>query len=206
MIQLGYRDQNGNIQLVQAGTALPANTAPHRVFSAIATATGLNAGAWVSPWTTHSPPSGYNSFNLGLFADVPVNLVPRFVIPRWEMAFNTANAGSHRIAIYYGVWDADLQSWVSPVYTAAKFLRNAPFTGHHTGDWYPAGATQGLGSGQYLPSDTFNQFPVEVHPSVVNLAASVETYRLRFMMAMHNAHASENITGSWRAWFTLLCF
>ncbi len=203
---LSIYNENDVEQIIRAGMPLPANVAPFPVASGIATGNGLNAGGFVSPWAVHAPPANYESFGLGLFADVPKKLVPRFVIPYWEMNFSAANASSHRIAVFYGVYDTRAIAWVSPIYTVCRFFRNQTLSGHTHGDWYITGATIGKDNGQYLPSSVFNQFPVEVHPSVMQLADQSNDYALRFFMVLHNSHASENITGAWRAWFMLRCF
>jgi len=203
---LSIYNENDVEQIIRAGMPLPANVAPFPVASGIATGNGLNAGGFVSPWAVHAPPANYESFRLMLFADVPKRLVPRFVIPYWEMNFSHTNAGSHRIAVFYGVYSTELSNWVSPIYTVCRFFRNQTFPGHSFGDWYITGATAGTNNGQYLPSSAFNQFPVEVHPSVMELAKQNEDYALRFFMVLNNTHASENITGAWRAWFMLRCF
>lgn len=202
-MQLSYRDAQGNIQLIRAGTALPANFAPHREYSNIGTGIGLNANGRVSPFVTHNPPANYNMW---ISVDLPKPLVPRAVVMTWEVDAPHANAGVHWIGLYCGVWNTTTNTWASPIHVMAHGVRAVPLTGYRHDLLNIANGPTGLGNGQLLNSSWRQQFPIEVHPDLTNLANQSNDYVLRFFMALVNAHPTENITGPWRAWFTLLCF
>lgn len=205
MMQIQYRDENGDLQLVRAGRALAANPFPEEETSAYAAAVGLAANTSVNHTTTHNPATQvYNSLNLGLFVDVPRVLRARRVYAEWDM--NAAPSADHWYGVYVGVYDTAMDAFVTPLKPVLTSRRNnAPGGGHETASFAPMFPAAGNNNGQIVGSHAFTEVPVVIPASWYALVDSDPNGRLRFIMSLRNASATA-IADPWRAMLTVFCF
>lgn len=203
-MQLSYRDAQGNIQLIRAGTALPANNFPEERASNLILATGLAANTSVHHTSTHNPSAQqYNSIDLGFYADVEFPLRPRRVQVFWATSVGT-NA-DHIYAVEMGVWDTSTSAWLTPLVRVVSQRRNSTVSGNDPGLFLFYG-TVGNGNGQGVGSYSYTEAPVFTPKDWRTLLEQSPTTRvLRFVGMLWNNTATA-ITGPWRAGLCVYCF